>query len=229
MPWIAVSVMLTKGDLRDAPNGGPRDRPLRLLTLRRSGRVAEGGALLRRYVGEYLHRGFESLLLRSGPSGPHVEGWQSGRMRRSRKPLSVVRRIEGSNPSPSAFVEPNPATEAGFRPRRSVPSRATTPFRPQEPPQSGAPRSRRTKDYKPEDREVPWIQPVAPAASSDEGSPGKCAGEKPVRAQRRREDRRAVARAIRSRGQIGVNKRRSRQECCRLWHRHGRSPSPGWC
>jgi len=30
------------------------------------------------------------------------EGWQSGRMRRSRKPLSVVRRIEGSNPSPSA-------------------------------------------------------------------------------------------------------------------------------
>ena len=31
-----------------------------------------------------------------------AEGWQSGRMRRSRKPLSVVRRIEGSNPSPSA-------------------------------------------------------------------------------------------------------------------------------
>src|ERR1043165_7453638 len=33
---------------------------------------------------------------------PPAEGWQSGRMRRSRKPLSVVRRIEGSNPSPSA-------------------------------------------------------------------------------------------------------------------------------
>ena len=32
---------------------------------RRSGRVAEGGALLRRYGGELLHRGFESLLLRS--------------------------------------------------------------------------------------------------------------------------------------------------------------------
>jgi hypothetical protein len=32
---------------------------------RRSGRVAEGGALLRRYGGECLHRGFESLLLRS--------------------------------------------------------------------------------------------------------------------------------------------------------------------
>ena len=90
--------------------GGPRDRPLRLLTLRRSGRVAEGGALLRRYVGEHLHRGFESLLLRSGPSGPQVEGWQSGRMRRSRKPLSVVRRIEGSNPSPSGSTRLNPAS-----------------------------------------------------------------------------------------------------------------------
>src|SRR4249919_1547714 len=31
---------------------------------RRSGRVAEGGALLRRYGDECLHRGFESLLLR---------------------------------------------------------------------------------------------------------------------------------------------------------------------
>src|ERR671930_195611 len=31
---------------------------------RRSGRVAEGGALLRRYGGTNLHRGFESLLLR---------------------------------------------------------------------------------------------------------------------------------------------------------------------
>src|SRR5213079_50852 len=51
--------------------------------LRRSGRVAEGGALLRRYGAEWLHRGFESLLLRS-------EGWQSGRMRRSRKPFRAV-------------------------------------------------------------------------------------------------------------------------------------------
>src|SRR5436309_2907745 len=33
--------------------------------LGRSGRVAEGGALLRRYGGKYLRRGFESLLLRS--------------------------------------------------------------------------------------------------------------------------------------------------------------------
>ena len=48
----------------------------------------------------------------SGPAGPLVCGagnlcgrsvrWQSGRMRRSRKPLGVVRLLEGSNPSLSA-------------------------------------------------------------------------------------------------------------------------------
>jgi hypothetical protein len=32
-----------------------------------------------------------------------VEGWQSGRMRRSRKPFRAVSSDEGSNPSPSAF------------------------------------------------------------------------------------------------------------------------------
>src|SRR2546421_740783 len=32
-----------------------------------------------------------------------AEGWQSGRMRRSRKPFRAVRSDEGSNPSPSAF------------------------------------------------------------------------------------------------------------------------------
>src|SRR4051812_644039 len=37
------------------------------------------------------------------PPSP-LEGWQSGRMRRSRKPLSVVRRIESSNLSPSASL-----------------------------------------------------------------------------------------------------------------------------
>ena len=81
---------------------------------RRSGRVAEGGALLRRYGGEFLHRGFESLLLRSrvprfgwareraSYAVRRSERWQSGRMRRSRKPLRVVRLVEGSNPSLSA-------------------------------------------------------------------------------------------------------------------------------
>jgi hypothetical protein len=183
--------------------------------VRRSGRVAEGGALLRRYGDECLHRGFESLLLRSrsarrrsrpirhrraettlsarqhltaserkkGAHGgnmvspvkratrrrrgakrrgrdlnprrtfqhvrdfqsrsldhsdtspgdaqrihsrekarrraasyhPRPEGWQSGRMRRSRKPLSVVRRIEGSNPSPSATYPLCSAFEAEER------------------------------------------------------------------------------------------------------------------
>ena len=35
-----------------------------------------------------------------------AEGWQSGRMRRSRKPLPAVPSVEGSNPSPSALVSP---------------------------------------------------------------------------------------------------------------------------
>jgi hypothetical protein len=97
---------------------------------RRSGRVAEGGALLRRYGGECLHRGFESLLLRftplrsrgrSEPSAPNLrsysfersERWQSGRMRRSRKPLRVVRLVEGSNPSLSAPHVRSPCRQAG--------------------------------------------------------------------------------------------------------------------
>jgi hypothetical protein len=63
--------------------------------------VAEGGALLRRYGGTNLHRGFESLLLRFTTS----EGWQSGRMRRSRKPFRASGSDEGSNPSPSAQPE----------------------------------------------------------------------------------------------------------------------------
>src|SRR5690348_11523669 len=33
---------------------------------------------------------------------PSPEGWQSGRMRRSRKPFGAVSSREGSNPSPSA-------------------------------------------------------------------------------------------------------------------------------
>ncbi len=43
----------------------PGGAPLRCPGSGRSGRVAEGGALLRRYGGLILHRGFESLLLRS--------------------------------------------------------------------------------------------------------------------------------------------------------------------
>ena len=37
------------------------------------------------------------------PVPRNSEGWQSGRMRRSRKPFRAVRSDEGSNPSPSAF------------------------------------------------------------------------------------------------------------------------------
>jgi len=70
-----------------------------MLTLRRSGRVAEGGALLRRYVGEYLHRGFESLLLRfrpeksaraSGASMTTFRGYDSGVPRVCAKPARSV-------------------------------------------------------------------------------------------------------------------------------------------
>ena len=45
----------------------------------------------------------EKARRRAASYHPRPEGWQSGRMRRSRKPLSVVRRIEGSNPSPSVI------------------------------------------------------------------------------------------------------------------------------
>ena len=38
------------------------------------------------------------------------ERWQSGRMRRSRKPLGVVRLLEGSNPSLSAHAGTAPST-----------------------------------------------------------------------------------------------------------------------
>jgi hypothetical protein len=49
-----------------------------------------------------------------GPSGPpRTERWQSGRMRRSRKPLRVVRLVEGSNPSLSAQPGRIPLCEAG--------------------------------------------------------------------------------------------------------------------
>jgi hypothetical protein len=47
------------------------------------------------------------------------EGWQSGRMRRSRKPFRAVRSDEGSNPSPSALL-PQPR-RARFEVARSRP------------------------------------------------------------------------------------------------------------
>ena len=51
------------------------------------------------------------------PCAVRSEGWQSGRMRRSRKPLSVVRRIEGSNPSPSVGLHPNMYMRSSGAPR----------------------------------------------------------------------------------------------------------------
>src|SRR4029078_4785066 len=49
-----------------------------LFALRRSGRGAEGGALLRRYGAEWLHRGFESLLLRSAQRPPRFSARPRG-------------------------------------------------------------------------------------------------------------------------------------------------------
>src|SRR6185503_5331932 len=50
----------------DGPDGMPPKGylPVRCARFGRSGRVAEGGALLRRYGGKNFRRGFESLLLR---------------------------------------------------------------------------------------------------------------------------------------------------------------------
>jgi hypothetical protein len=82
--------MPQKGDLDltlkgDGP-GGPKSLRYHAET-RRSGRVAEGGALLRRYGAEWLHRGFESLLLRLGGvaerSNAAVSKTVGGRFRRS--------------------------------------------------------------------------------------------------------------------------------------------------
>src|SRR5437016_1736094 len=64
MPRKGDLVVPLKGDRPEAP----KSRRYNGLA-RRSGRVAEGGALLRRYGAEWLHRGFESLLLR----------WRGGR------------------------------------------------------------------------------------------------------------------------------------------------------
>ena len=62
---------------------------------RRSGRVAEGGALLRRYGGECLHRGFESLLLRFAARERCPSGLRSATGNRVR----AERCVAGSNPA----------------------------------------------------------------------------------------------------------------------------------
>ena len=61
--WLVLA-RRTSGLAPRAPKGRGQAPRLSCAHPRRSGRVAEGGALLRRYGGECLHRGFESLLLR---------------------------------------------------------------------------------------------------------------------------------------------------------------------
>ena len=83
---------------------------------RRSGRVAEGGALLRRYGGECLLEGSNPSFSALRPKGHAAEGWQSGRMRRSRKPLRVVRLRRGFKSLPLRSLSRIPRIGAGFRP-----------------------------------------------------------------------------------------------------------------
>src|SRR5688572_27801683 len=72
---------------------------------RRSGRVAEGGALLRRYGGECLHRGFESLLLRSRtPDRLRLPAGEAG-LRRSLALLAALQPVaRTSRTVPSAYA-----------------------------------------------------------------------------------------------------------------------------
>src|SRR5512133_3329816 len=85
-----------KSPLRSSASGRALGYPAR--DPRRSGRVAEGGALLRRYGGECLHRGFESLLLRFAARERCPSGLRSATGNRVR----AERCVAGSNPALSA-------------------------------------------------------------------------------------------------------------------------------
>src|SRR5688572_6476965 len=102
---------------------------------RRSGRVAEGGALLRRYGGECLHRGFESLLLRlTGAEGPLARAFVAERAgfepathlsARTRFPVALLRPLGHLSVEPAEggrFELPTRLTTGnGFRDRRIRP------------------------------------------------------------------------------------------------------------
>src|SRR5438034_320528 len=73
---------------------------------RRSGRVAEGGALLRRYGGECLHRGFESLLLRLSRGNPMVPPWAPSFLWVSGRWLVALRRERGRGSARDRVLDP---------------------------------------------------------------------------------------------------------------------------
>src|SRR5712692_1289136 len=56
--------------------------------------------------------------LRCRYDAPAAEGWQSGRMRRSRKPFRALGSDEGSNPSPSALFAHGSRLGGGIRARQ---------------------------------------------------------------------------------------------------------------
>src|SRR5436309_831093 len=110
---------------------------------RRSGRVAEGGALLRRYGDEYLHRGFESLLLRlADVKGPRMAGLSAVRAgfepathlsARTRFPVALLRPLghltlqkrRGRDLNPRRTKPPETVFETAAFDRSATPPRPT--------------------------------------------------------------------------------------------------------
>ena len=89
---------------------------------RRSGRVAEGGALLRRYGGEFLHRGFESLLLRSRVPATLSVARRGGRAVECGGLENRYGSLGSSRVQipPSPLYRPGTASLSGFRPGPNV-------------------------------------------------------------------------------------------------------------
>ena len=94
------------------------------------------------------------------------EGWQSGRMRRSRKPFRAVSSDEGSNPSPSASRRRSRLARVGRR-------RAHDPFRAHEL-AARPPRYERGRSWFRVARRTATVQPTtAPSAAQITNKPGK--------------------------------------------------------
>src|SRR4051812_773180 len=68
-------------------------------------------------------RGYPTPRPASGYASPSSEGWQSGRMRRSRKPFRALGSDEGSNPSPSAQRRKRRISRAPTRGSTTTPPR----------------------------------------------------------------------------------------------------------
>jgi hypothetical protein len=101
--WNGCDLPPTLERVTALPGGGSRSSAIPCPS-RRSGRVAEGGALLRRYGGECLHRGFESLLLRLGPQPEPGEVAE-------RSNAAVSKTVRGASPA-GVQIPPSPLEQA---------------------------------------------------------------------------------------------------------------------